>query len=136
MSKIFKALLTVSLAIGSMSAGAQATGLPKKLTGTWTTVDGKATGAMELNADPVSGKATLNVQSSYGVCTIKEAPATVSAEGDKLTVQVDPAWSNACRKDISIELVRKAGSQDYEGQLRQGGRARESNPVLNVKLGS
>lgn len=108
--------------------------LPNKLSGMWTTVDGRGTGEIALDIDSAGGKATLYVFSNYGFCTIKDAPATVSTEANKLKVQVDPAYSNFCRKDISLELVKRDGSEDYEGELQQGGRAKDRDPILKVKL--
>lgn len=130
-------LLALSLCSAAAPAWAQdapAPPLPGKLVGTWTRADGSSSGALSLQIDPATGKSKLFVQSRFSTCTVQDAPATTKRDGEKLLVQVDPSWSNFCRKDIAIELQPVADSPDYEGELRQGGRAAGSDPTLKVRV--
>ena len=111
-----------------------AQGLPQSLSGRWTTVDGAASQAMSLTLDSTASKGALSVLSGNPECSIKDAPFTFTSDADKLEITVDAGWSNSCRADVSISLVRQADTGIYVGQLRQGGPAGKRFPVLKVRL--
>ena len=117
----------------SVVAFAQVT-MPSKLSGRWTTPDGATSQSISATIDQANSKGTLTVWSALAACTIKEAPIAVTADGDKLTLKVDSSHTNPCRSDVSIELVKKPGLNEYEGELRQGGPAAAQFPVLKVKM--
>ena len=117
----------------SVVAFAQVT-MPSKLSGRWTTPDGATSQSISATIDQANSKGTLTVWSALAPCTIKEAPIAVTADGDKLTLKVDSSYTNPCRSDVSIELVKKPGLNEYEGELRQGGPAAAQFPVLKVKM--
>ena len=107
-------------------ATAMAQSIPSKLSGRWTTVDGAASAA--------TSKGTLTVWSSSPECTIRDAAITVTASAEKLVLKVDSSYSNPCRSDVSVELTKKPGTDEYEGELRQGGPAGARFPILRVKM--
>ena len=117
----------------SVVAFAQVT-MPSKLSGRWTTPDGATSQSISATIDQANSKGTLTVWSALAPCTIKEAPIAVTADGDKLTLKVDSSYTNPCRSDVSIELVKKPGLNEYEGEQRQGGPAAAQYPVLKVKM--
>jgi hypothetical protein len=108
--------------------------VPSKLSGKWTTPDGASSQAISASIDAANSKGTLTVWSNISACTISNAAIAVSMEGEKLILKVDPSYTNPCRSGVSVELIKKAGSDDYEGELRQGGRAGAQFPVLRVKM--
>ena len=131
---IRKAILLSSLAIMSTFAVAQATSVPSKLSGRWTTVDGSGSHSISATIDSATSKGTLTVWSYTSQCTIDDAPIAVTSVGEKLIFKVDPSYSNPCRSDVSVELTKKTNSDEYEGELRQGGPAGVRYPVLRVKM--
>ncbi len=108
--------------------------VPSKLSGRWTTPDGAASQSISATIDQTSLKGTLTVWSAIAPCTIKEAPIAVTTDGDKLMFKVDPSYTNPCRSGISVELVKKSGSNEYEGEPRQGGPSAAQFPMLKVKM--
>ncbi len=124
----------VILGIFVTSAAAQVVATPSKLSGRWTTVDGQYSQSISATIDAASSKGTLTVWSNDPSCTIREAPVTVTSAGEKLSLKVDPSYANPCRADVSVEVAKKAGSDDYEGELRQGGPAGARFPILRVKM--
>lgn len=130
-----KAALFVGFATLSAIAVAQ-TALPSKLSGRWATTDGKASQAISVNLDPATSKGTLTVHSNLGPCTIRDAAITATMEAGKLVLKVDPAYTNPCRSEVLVELAKKPGSEDYEGELRQqAGREGARQPqTLTVKM--
>ena len=108
--------------------------LPGKLSGRWTTPDGAASQSISATIDQASSKGTLTVWSAVVPCIVKEAPISVTADGDKLTFKVDSSYTNPCRSGVSVELVKKSGSNEYEGELRQGGPSAVQFPMLKVKM--
>ena len=127
-----KMILLASTAISTLAA-AQVI-LPSKISGRWTTPDGAASQSISATIDQGSLKGTLTVWSALPSCTIKEAPISVTADGDKLTLKVDSSYTNPCRSGVSVELVKKSGSNEYEGQLLQGGPSAAQFPMLKVKM--
>ena len=125
--------LTVFISIFS-AANAEVVSVPAKLSGKWTTVDGLYGQSISANIDAATARGKLTVWSSDSSCTIRDAPITVTAAEGKIFLKVDSAYSNPCRADISVELARKAGSDEYEGELRQGGPAGAKFPILRVKM--
>ena len=123
-----KIIFLVSSVISTLVV-AQAT-LPGKLSGRWTTPNGGSGQSISATIDQANSKGTLTVWSSFAQCNIKDAPIAVTADGDKLTFKVDPSYSNPCRSDVSVELVKKSGSNEYEGELRQGGPSAAQFPML------
>lgn len=121
-------------AIVFTSVAAQVGATPSKLSGRWTTVDGAASQSISANIDAATSKGTLTVWSNSSDCTIRDAPIAVTNDGGKLILKVDPSYSNPCRSDVSVELAKKADSDDYEGELRQGGPAGARFPILRVKM--
>lgn len=103
------------------SAWAQGANPPRELSGRWTTVDGAYSQPISATLDAATSKGTLTVWSNDSSCTIRSAPIAVTSAGEKLLLKVDPTYSNPCRSDVSVELTKKTGSDDYEGELRQGG---------------
>lgn len=108
--------------------------LPSKLSGRWTTPDGAASQSISATIDQASQKGTLTVWSALAPCTIKEAPISVTSDGDKLTLKVDSSYANPCRSGVTVELVKKSGLNEYEGQLLQGGPSAAQFPMLKVKM--
>jgi len=131
---IRQAAVMSGLAILFTSVAAQVVTAPSKLSGRWTTVDGAASQSISANIDAATSKGTLTVWSSSSDCTIRDAPIAVTSTGEKLIMKVDPSYSNPCRSEVSVELTKKADSDDYEGELRQGGRAGARFPILRVKM--
>ena len=127
-----KITLLVSAVISTIAV-AQVT-VPSKLSGRHTTLDGASGQSISATIDQANLKGTLTVWSHFARCTIKEAPIAVTVEGDKLTFKVDPSYTNPCRSNVSVELTKRSGSNDYEGELRQGGPAAAQYPVLKVKM--
>lgn len=127
-----KITLLVSAVISTLTV-AQVT-LPNKLSGRFTTVDGTSGQAISATIDQANSKGTLTVWSNAPGCSIRDAPVAVTADGDKLTFKVDPSYTNPCRSDVSVELVKKSGTNGYEGELRQGGQAGILYPILKVKM--
>ena len=118
----------------SATAVAQLANVPSKLSGRWTSLDGAYGQTISAKIDLAMAKGTLTVYSNDSACTIREAPISVISTGEKLTLKVDPSYSNPCRADVSVELTKKAGTDDYEGELRQGGPAGGQFPILRVKM--
>jgi hypothetical protein len=116
------------------SVAAQTITPPSKLSGRWTTVDGASSQSISANIDAATSKGTLTVWSNASDCTIRDAPIAVTSVGEKLILKVDPSYTNPCRADVSVELTKKASSDDYEGELRQGGPAGARFPILRVKM--
>lgn len=116
------------------SVCAQGVSPPRELSGRWTTVDGAYSQSISAIIDAATSKGTLTVWSNDSSCTIRNAPIAVTSAGEKLVLKVDPTYSNPCRSDVSVELTKKAGSNDYEGELRQGGPAGARFPILRVKM--
>ena len=110
--------------------------LPSKLSGRWATTDGTASQAISAIIDPATSKGTLTVFSNLAPCTIRNAAVDVSMEAGKLVLKVDPSYTNPCRSDVLVELTKKTGSEDYEGELRQqAGREGARQPqTLTVKM--
>lgn len=131
---IRQATVLLGFALVFTSVAAQKISVPSKLSGRWTTVDGAYSQSISANIDAATSKGTLTVWSNDSSCTIHGAPITVASAGGKLSLKVDPSYSNSCRADISVELTKKADSDDYEGELRQGGPAGARFPVLRVKM--
>lgn len=127
-----KITLLISTVISTVAI-AQVT-LPSKLSGRFTTVDGASGQAISATIDQANSKGTLTVWSLAPGCTIREAPIAVTVDGDKLIFKVDPSYTNPCRSNVSVELVKKSGSNEYEGELRQGGPAAAQFPILKVKM--
>lgn len=117
-----------------MPVVAQTITLPSKLSGRWTTVEGTSGQVISANIDAATSKGTLTVWSQTSACTIHDAPITVTSTGEKLLLKVDPSYTNPCRSNVSVELTRMADSNDFEGELRQGGLAGARYPVLRVKM--
>ena len=128
------AVFVVSLTTLICSSAFGQSNLPSKLSGKWSIPSGRVSNEMSLKFDETRTKATLTVWSASSDCNIKDAPATVEVKGDKVLIVVDPAYSNLCRRDISLELTKSTDSDAYEGELRQGGQAANSFPVLKVKV--
>jgi hypothetical protein len=116
------------------SVSAQVVATPSKLSGNWTTVDGRYSQSISATIDAATSKGTLTVWSNDSSCAIRDAPIAVTSAGEKLVLKVDPSYSNPCRADVSVELTKKAGSEDYEGELHQGGPAGARFPILRVKM--
>lgn len=127
---ICRAAILLGFAIVSTSVAAQVV-VPTKLSGRWTSPDGRVSQVISTNIDAATAKGTLTVWSNKVGCTIRDAPITVSVEGEKLILKVDPSYSNPCRSDISVELTKKADSDSYEGELHQDA---GKSPVLEVKM--
>ena len=127
---IWQAAILFGFAIVSTSLAAQVV-VPTKLSGRWTSQDGRVGQAISANIDPVTAKGNLTVWSNKSVCSIHDAPIAVTVDGDKLILKVDPSYSNPCRSDISVELTKKVDSDSYEGELRQKG---DVFQVLDVKM--
>ena len=130
---IRRAAVFSSLVVVTAVALAQAA-IPSKLSGRWSTPDGASSQSISVVIDAATSKGTLTVWSNIPDCNIREAPIAVTAAGDKLTFKVDSSWSNSCRADVSVEISKKPGSDEYEGELRQGGPAGARFPVLRVKM--
>lgn len=131
---IQQAMALSVVALFSASAAAQTLAPPSKLSGRWTTVDGAAGQSISATIDVATSKGTLTVWSNTADCTVRDAPISVTSAGEKLTLKVDPTYTNPCRSDVSVELTKKAGSDEYEGELRQGGPAGARFPVLRVRM--
>ncbi len=131
---IRRAAVFSSLVVVTAVAFAQSMVIPSKLSGRWSTPDGASSQAISVTIDAATSKGTLTVWSNISDCNIREAPIAVTAAGDKLTFKVDSSWSNSCRSDVSVEISKKPGSDEYEGELRQGGPAGARFPVLRVKM--
>ena len=113
---------------------AQNSSIPSKLSGRWTTLDGSFSQTISLKLDLTAGKGELTVWSNAAGCSINNAPVTVTVQGDNIAAKVDASYSNPCRSDVSLEIVKKDGSNNYEGELRQGGDAGRQYPILKVKM--
>lgn len=134
-SKYRRDITTTLLACAAVSTLAVAqVVLPSKLSGRWTTPDGAASQSISATIDQANAKGTLTVWSALAPCSIKEAPIAVTAVGDKLTLKVDSSYTNPCRSGLSVELVKKPGSNEYEGELLQGGPSAAQFPMLKVKM--
>jgi len=131
---IRQAAVLSGLAILFTSVAAQEVTAPSKLSGRWTTVDGAASHSISAKIDSATSKGTLTVLSNSFGCSMRDAPISVTSTGEKLILKVDPSYSNMCRSEVSVELTKKAGSDDYEGELRQGGPAGARFPILRVKM--
>jgi hypothetical protein len=129
-----KAAVLFSFTIVAASVAAQVIAIPSKLSGRWSTMDGAASQSISATIDSATLKGTLTVWSNSSACTIRDAPVSVISTGDKLSLKVDPTYSNPCRADVSVELTKNVGSTDYEGELRQGGPAGVQFPILRVKM--
>jgi len=116
------------------SVAAQTIPTPSKLSGRWSTLDGLYSQTISANIDPATSKGTLTVWSNDPICTVRDAPITVTFAGETLSLRVDSSYSNRCRSDIAVELTKKADSDDYEGELHQGGPAGARFPILRVKM--
>ena len=110
---------------------AELAGVPSSLSGRWTDPNGSASQSVSLSIDSVSGTGKLTVWSNNSSCTIREAPATVTKEGNKITVIVSKEYSNPCRDNVSMVLNKKDGAEEYEGEIRQNV---PGYPILKVKL--
>jgi hypothetical protein len=121
-------------AIICISVAAQVIAVPTKLSGRWTTLDNAYSQSISANIDAATSKGTLTVWSNASGCTIRDAPIAVTSVGEKLTLKVDPSYSNPCRANVSVELTKKTGSDDYEGELHQGGSAGVQFPILRVRM--
>jgi hypothetical protein len=130
-----RAALFVSLAALSAVVASQ-NGIPGKLSGRWATPDGTSSQAISATIDPATSRGTLMVYSNLGPCTIRDAAITASMEADKLVLKVDPSYTNPCRSEVLVELTKKPGTEDYEGELRQqSGREGARQPqTLKVKM--
>lgn len=121
------------LAVFAVLTFAQAV-IPSSLSGRWSTLDGSSSESISVKIDPATAKGTLTVFSNLSVCNIQAAPITVTAVENKLAMKVDASWSNFCRADVSVEVSKVPGRDEYEGELHQGGRAGAKYPILRVKL--
>lgn len=128
-------VLLSTFAIMVTPVAAQVSTVPSKLSGRWTTLDGAYSQSILASIDSAASKGTLTVWSNDSSCTIREAPIAVTFVGEKLVLKVAPSYSNPCRADVSVELTKKVGSTEFEGELRQGGPAGAQFPVLRVKMG-
>lgn len=133
-NRIRQALVLSSVILIVTSAAAQTSIFPSKLSGRWTTVDGAHSQSMSANIDLATSTGTLTVWSYDSSCTMRDAPIAVTSAGEKLTLKVDPSYSNPCRADVSVELTKKTGSEDYTGELHQGGQAGARFPILRVTM--
>ena len=104
--------------------------LPSKRSGRYTRLDGAFAQSISVTIDQANSRGTLTVWSALAPCNIKDAPIAVTADGDKLTFKVDPSNTYPCRSNIFVELVKKSASNDYEGELRQGGPSAAQFPML------
>ena len=129
-----KAVLLCTFAIMTTSVAAQVSTVPSKLSGRWTTLDGAYSQSISANIDAAASKGTLDVWSNSSSCTIRDAPVDVIMVGEKLVLKVAASYTNPCRADVSVELSKKVGSTEYEGELRQGGPAGAQFPVLRVRM--
>ena len=117
-----------------LTAWAQDAAMPARLTGKWSTVDGAANHTISATLDTATSRGTLTVLSNNSECSIREAPVAVAVAANKLLLTVDPTYQNPCRAEVSVELTKKSGSDEYEGELHQGGRAGVRFPILRVKM--
>lgn len=132
--KLFPQISTgLGLAIFAAFTFAQAV-IPSSLSGRWSTLDGSSSQTISVKIDPATAKGTLTVWSNVSVCNIQEAPITVIAGDNKLTMKVDASWSNSCRADVSVEVSKVPGSDEFVGELHKGGPAGARYPILRVKL--
>ena len=129
-SLIRQAVVLSGFAIMSTSVVAQVI-VPTKLSGRWTSPDGAQSQAISTNIDPATSKGTLTVWANKPACTIHGAAITVTLDGEKLILKVDPSYVNSCRSDVSVVLIKKSGSDDYEGELHQKGLVYD---ILQVKM--
>ena len=113
------------------SVVAQVNAIPSKLSGRWTTPDGAYSQSISANIDVATSKGEITVWSNQSGCSIRDAPIAVTSTGEKLILKVDSSYSNPCRSNVSVELTKTAGTEDYEGELRQDG---TNFPVLRVKM--
>jgi hypothetical protein len=120
-------LATVILAIPARAEDA----FPARLSGRWSSVDGKYTDMVFLISDSPD-KGVLTVSSGIAQCTISGAPVSIKKQEGLWVLVVDPLYSNPCRKDVSLTLKQTAAGT-YEGELRQQ-TVNGSFPTLNVKL--
>jgi|Laugresbdmm110dd_1035094.scaffolds.fasta_scaffold18060_2 hypothetical protein len=130
--KLFRhsAVLSAFAVLGT-SAAAELTGLPSSLSGRWTDPNGSASQSVSLSIDSANGTGKLTVWSNRSSCTINGAPATITKEGNKITVIVSKEYSNPCRDNVSMVLNKKDGADEYEGEIRQNV---PGYPILKVKL--
>jgi hypothetical protein len=104
---------------------------PSRLSGRWTSVDGRNTDLLFLIADSPE-KGLLTVSSGIAQCTISGAPVSIKKLEDSWAVIVDPSYTNPCRKEVSL-ILKQTTASTYEGELHQ----RTLNgqyPTLKVKL--
>ncbi|MBI5790580.1 MAG: hypothetical protein HZA63_03800 [Rhodocyclales bacterium] len=120
-----------AFAILGTSVAAELTGVPNSLSGRWSDPNGSANQAVSLSIDSANGTGKLTVWSNNSSCTISGAPATVTKEGNKITVIVSKEYSNPCRDNVSMVLNKKDGVEEYEGEIRQNV---PGYPILKVKL--
>lgn len=125
------AAVLFGFAVMYTSVAAQVNAIPSKLSGRWTTLDGAYSQSISTNIDVATSKGEITVWSNQSTCSIRDAPIAVTSSGEKLILKVDSSYSNPCRSNVSVELTKKAGSDDYEGELHQDGTA---FPVLRVKM--
>jgi hypothetical protein len=128
---IRQAAAIFAFAIVYTSVAAQVNATPSKLSGRWTTLDGAYSQSISANIDVATSKGEITVWSNQSGCTIRDAPIAVTSTGEKLIFKVDSSYSNPCRSNVLVELTKKAGTDDYEGELRQDGTA---FPILRVKM--
>jgi hypothetical protein len=120
-----------ALGILGTSVAAELTGVPSSLSGRWTDPNGNAGQTVSLIIDSASGTGKLTVWSNISACTISGAPATITKEGNKITVIVSKEYSNPCRDNVSMVLNKKDDTEEYEGEIRQNA---PGYPILKVKL--
>ena len=106
---------------------------PSKLSGRWTTVDGRGSQSISITTSEASGIGELTVFSNASQCSIRSAPMVMTRQGDALVVKVDPGYVNPCRKDVLVTLKKVEGTENYEGELLQT-EASGQFPVLKVKV--
>jgi hypothetical protein len=133
MRKWPQSLLIPALLLLCSGVFAQST-IPSKLSGKWTTPNGKFYNDLTLRFDDTRTKAKLTVWSAMADCNVKDAPATVDLKDGKIIVVVDANYTNPCRADISVELMKSTDSDVYDGELHQGGPSAATYPILKVKV--
>lgn len=120
-----------AFAVLGASIAAELTGVPSSLSGRWNDPNSSASQSVDLSIDSANGTGKLTVWSNIASCTIKEAPASITKEGNKITVIVSKEYSNPCRDNVSMVLNKKDGAEEYEGEIRQNV---PGYPILKVKL--
>ena len=128
---IHHSIAVLAIVILGTSVAAELSGVPGSLSGRWSDPNSSASQSVSLSIDSTSGTGKLTVWSSNSSCTINGAPASVTKEGNKITVMVSKEYSNPCRDNVSMVIFKKDGAEEYEGEIRQNV---PGYPILKVKL--